>query len=34
MRIKLDTNLPAILAQDLAGFGYDCDTVPREGLKE
>lgn len=33
MRIKLDENLPAILASDLARLGHDIDTVPREGLK-
>ena len=33
MKIKLDENLPTILADDLTGLGYDCDTVMEEGLK-
>ncbi|MFH0980032.1 MAG: DUF5615 family PIN-like protein [Planctomycetota bacterium] len=33
MRIKLDENLPACLAEQLARFGHDVDTVPQEGLK-
>jgi len=32
MKIKLDENLPAALAQALRGFGHDTDTVPEEGL--
>ena len=33
MKIKLDENLPATLAHDLARLGHDCDTVIQEGLK-
>ena len=33
MKIKLDENLPATLADDLTRLGYDCDTVMEEGLK-
>lgn len=33
MKIKLDENMPAILADDLTGLGYGCDTVMEEGLK-
>lgn len=32
MRIKLDENLPAILAELLAQLGHDADTVPQEAL--
>jgi predicted nuclease of predicted toxin-antitoxin system len=32
MKIKLDENIPAILASLLSGLGHDADTVPREGL--
>ncbi len=32
MRIKLDENLPAELADILGGFGHDTDTTPSEGL--
>lgn len=32
MRIKLDENLPAELADDLRAHGHDVDTVPEEGL--
>jgi predicted nuclease of predicted toxin-antitoxin system len=32
MRIKLDENLPAGLAQTLAELGHDVDTTPHEGL--
>ena len=33
MKFKLDENLPAELAEDLACLGYDADTVEDEGLK-
>jgi predicted nuclease of predicted toxin-antitoxin system len=32
MRIKLDENLPADIAADLAALGHDVDSVPEEGL--
>jgi predicted nuclease of predicted toxin-antitoxin system len=32
VKIKLDENLPAALADDLTRFGHDCDTVVDEGL--
>jgi len=32
MKIKLDENLPAGLADVLDRLGHDVDTVPREGL--
>ena len=32
MQIKLDENLPAILAEELAGQGHDTTTSPQEGL--
>ena len=32
MRLKLDENLPAELADDLAALGHDVDTVHGEGL--
>jgi predicted nuclease of predicted toxin-antitoxin system len=32
VKIKLDENLPANLAQLLATLGHDTDTVPQEGL--
>lgn len=32
MRIKLDENLPATLAEPLAALGHDVDTVPQEQL--
>jgi len=32
MRIKLDENLPTRLAEALALFGHDVDTVPKELL--
>ena len=32
MRIKLDENLPAALADDLAGMGHQVDTVRSERL--
>jgi len=32
MHIKLDENLPAVLAQVLADFGHEADTSPDEGL--
>lgn len=32
MKLKLDENLPAKLAQLLASLGHDTDTVPQEGL--
>jgi predicted nuclease of predicted toxin-antitoxin system len=31
MKIKLDENLPAMLARELAMLGHDVDTVPQEG---
>lgn len=33
MKFKLDENLPAELADDLASFGHDADTVDGKGLK-
>lgn len=33
MRVKLDENLPAELADDLAALGHDVDTVHGEGLR-
>lgn len=33
MKIKLDENLPATLADDLTRLGHGCDTVIEEGLK-
>ncbi|HYL97374.1 MAG TPA: DUF5615 family PIN-like protein, partial [Blastocatellia bacterium] len=32
MKIKLDENLPVLLASMLATLGHDVDTVPAEGL--
>jgi predicted nuclease of predicted toxin-antitoxin system len=32
VRIKLDENLPAILAGLLTQLGHDADTVPQESL--
>ncbi|MBS1828206.1 MAG: DUF5615 family PIN-like protein [Acidobacteria bacterium] len=32
MKIKLDENLPAELAEDLSQLGHDADTVADEGL--
>jgi len=32
VRIKLDENLPATLAEALAATGHDVDTIPKEGL--
>lgn len=32
MKIKLDENLPALLAERLRGLGHDVETVPEEGL--
>ncbi len=32
MRIKLDENMPATLARELATLGHDVDTVPAEQL--
>lgn len=32
MLIKLDENLPAVLADTLREFGHDVDTTPSEGL--
>lgn len=32
MKIKLDENLPRSLADDLAEFGHDVETIPDEGL--
>ena len=32
MKIKLDENMPASLAIDLAVLGHDVDTTPQEGL--
>lgn len=32
MKIKLDENLPASLAETLRQAGHDTDTVPEEGL--
>jgi predicted nuclease of predicted toxin-antitoxin system len=32
MRIKLDENLPASLADELVALGHDADTAPGEGL--
>lgn len=32
MRIKLDENIPASLAEWLRNVGHDADTVPQEGL--
>lgn len=32
MKVKLDENLPARLAQVLAQLGHQADTVPQEGL--
>jgi predicted nuclease of predicted toxin-antitoxin system len=32
MKIKLDENLPAILADILDQLGHETDTVPSEGL--
>ena len=32
MRIKIDENLPAQLADVLANMGHDAQTVPQEGL--
>jgi hypothetical protein len=32
VRIKLDENMPADLAELLARAGHDVSTVPREGL--
>jgi len=32
MRIKLDENLPAELAEDLRALGHDTDSVASEGL--
>ena len=32
MKIKLDENIPARLAQILGHFGHQVDTVPAEGL--
>jgi predicted nuclease of predicted toxin-antitoxin system len=32
VRIKLDENLPAILAELLTELGHDADTVPQEAL--
>lgn len=32
MRIKLDENIPASLADHLSGLGHDVDTVMTEGL--
>ena len=33
MKVKLDENIPARLAGDLAVLGHDVDTVASEGLK-
>ena len=33
MKFKLDENLPAELAPDLRGMGYDVDTVGDVGLR-
>jgi predicted nuclease of predicted toxin-antitoxin system len=33
MRIKLDENIPATLADDLARLEHDVDTAGREGLR-
>jgi predicted nuclease of predicted toxin-antitoxin system len=33
MRVKLDENIPARLAHDLAGLGHDVDTVLDEELQ-
>lgn len=33
MKIKLDENLPEVLAESLQSLGHDVDTVPTEGLK-
>jgi predicted nuclease of predicted toxin-antitoxin system len=32
MKIKLDENMPAGLAQALSKLGHDADTIPQEGL--
>lgn len=32
MKIKLDENLPRVLAEILTDFGHDVDTVPQEGI--
>jgi predicted nuclease of predicted toxin-antitoxin system len=32
MKIKLDENLPAQLADNLRALGHDVQTVPEEGL--
>jgi predicted nuclease of predicted toxin-antitoxin system len=32
VKIKLDENLPARLAENLRALGHDVDTVPEEGL--
>lgn len=32
MKIKLDENMPAMLAENLLAFGHDVQTVPQEGL--
>jgi hypothetical protein len=32
MKIKLDENIPARLANILSQFGHEIDTVPQEGL--
>lgn len=33
MKIKLDENLPGVLAEALQNLGHDVDTVLKEGLK-
>jgi predicted nuclease of predicted toxin-antitoxin system len=33
MKIKLDENLPASLADELVALGHEADTVQQEGLK-
>ena len=33
MRVKLDEDLPARLAHELAALGHDVDTIPDEGLQ-
>ena len=33
MKIKIDENLPARIADILAQHGHDADTVPQEGLE-
>jgi len=32
MKIKLDENIPATVAELLTSLGHDADTVPQEGL--